>query len=150
MSSIWMDHRDRKPEERIGVVPPRPTACPPAPSPIILDHAMSARAGLSGVTGESVPARQVDAVLAERGERYGRFGDVACTAQGLKNLMRASTGWTRLSASQREGLEMIQCKIARMLHGDPAYLDNIVDICGYAELVHIAMRSASAGAAPVK
>lgn len=35
---------------------------------------------------------------------------------------------------------MIQCKVARMLHGDPAYMDNIVDICGYAELVHAEMR----------
>lgn len=150
MSSIWQDHFDRKPEDPSGIVPPRPTACPPVPAPIILEHAIPTRADPPSASRTSAPARQVDAVLAERGERYGHFGDVACTAQSLKNLMRTSPGWTRLSASQREGLDMIQCKIARMLHGDPSYLDNIVDICGYAELVHAAMRSAAPGAASVK
>ena len=36
---------------------------------------------------------------------------------------------------------MIQHKIARMLNGDPTYLDNIVDISGYATLVQQSMEA---------
>ena len=113
MSSIWMGDHSTVPGSRDAA----PAPATPTPPPIVLRHQ-----------------------LAERGARYGEFGDVARTAQGLMNTMRVAPGWTRLTAAQREGLDMIQCKVARMLHGDPAYMDNIVDICGYAELVHVAMR----------
>ena len=36
---------------------------------------------------------------------------------------------------QREALEMIAHKIARILNGDPNYADNWIDIAGYATLV---------------
>ena len=36
---------------------------------------------------------------------------------------------------QREALEMIQHKVARILNGDPTYTDNWIDIAGYATLV---------------
>ncbi len=55
--------------------------------------------------------------------------------------MRTTPGWKRLSNAQREGLEMVQHKIARMLNGDPTYLDNIVDISGYATLVQQSMEA---------
>lgn len=74
-------------------------------------------------------------VLAEREARYGKFAHHAAIAQGLKAVMMASDGWGRLNASQREALEMIQHKIARILNGDPAYGDNWVDVSGYATLV---------------
>ena len=35
----------------------------------------------------------------------------------------------------KESLEMVQHKIARILNGDPAYVDNWVDIIGYVKLV---------------
>lgn len=86
----------------------------------------------------------VHRILNERGERYGSFEANAHTAQTLKQAMRAAPGWGLLSDAQREGLEMIQHKVARMLHGDTKYLDNIVDICGYANLVCDAMQRAVA------
>lgn len=83
----------------------------------------------------------VDATLAERGSRYGDFKDNARVSQVLKSVMHATPSWTELTDVQKEGLEMIQHKIARMLNGDPTYLDNIVDIIGYATLVKEAMEA---------
>jgi len=77
----------------------------------------------------------VGALLVNRGKRYGRFQDHAVISQGLQDVMRTAPGWQRLSPSQRESLQMVQHKIARVLNGDPTYADNFVDIAGYAKLV---------------
>jgi len=77
----------------------------------------------------------VEAILEERGQRYGVFADHANIAQALKDEMRTSPGWKRLSPDQREALEMVQHKVARILNGDPDYADSWVDIAGYAQLV---------------
>ncbi len=77
----------------------------------------------------------VDSTINERGERYGKFNDGANIMQTLKNVMRETDGWERLTASQREALEMIQHKIGRVLNGDPNYDDNWRDICGYSQLI---------------
>lgn len=95
-------------------------------------------------TGHGRAQAMVHRILNERGERYGSFEANAHTAQTLKQAMRGAPGWVLLSNAQREGLEMIQHKIARMLHGDTKYLDNIVDICGYASLVCDSMQRAAA------
>jgi len=49
--------------------------------------------------------------------------------------LREHPGWSRLSSVQREGLSMIQHKIARIMCGDPNYYDHWHDIQGYAKLV---------------
>ena len=77
----------------------------------------------------------VDSTINERGERYGKFNEGANIMQTLKNVMRETDGWERLTASQREALEMIQHKIGRVLNGDPNYDDNWRDICGYSQLI---------------
>lgn len=74
-------------------------------------------------------------VLAERGTRYGEFKEHALIAQNLKYDMKQAPGWQRLDADQREALEMVQHKIARILNGDPNYADSWTDIAGYAKLV---------------
>lgn len=73
--------------------------------------------------------------LNERGARYGRFSAQAEISQGLKDLMQVTPNWEKLQANQREALEMIQHKIARLLNGDPNYDDSWHDIAGYATLV---------------
>lgn len=75
----------------------------------------------------------VDATLAERGKRYGRFKDHAAISQGFKMIMDGRTDL--LADDQREALEMICHKMARILNGDPNYVDSWVDIAGYAKLV---------------
>ena len=77
----------------------------------------------------------VEKTLQERGARYGDFTDHAAICQGIKMLMMASAGWPRLSFVQKQALEVIADKIARILSGDPNYADNWHDIQGYAKLV---------------
>ncbi len=78
---------------------------------------------------------EVEETITERGNRYGKFSDGAEIMQSLKNVMRESEGWSKLSDSQKEGLEMIQHKIGRVLNGGPNYDDNYRDIAGYATLL---------------
>ena len=49
--------------------------------------------------------------------------------------MKLTAGWSALAPHQKESLEMIQHKIARILNGDPNYSDSWHDISGYATLV---------------
>jgi len=82
--------------------------------------------------------------LAERGSRYGEFIEHAKIAQALQMIMHGSaahhgeiikTRWDNLDADMRQALTTIADKIARILNGDPAYIDNWHDIQGYARLV---------------
>lgn len=77
----------------------------------------------------------INETLKQRGERYGEFTGHAEISQKLKTVMIEARGWDRLSYSQREALEMIAHKIARILNGDPNYIDNYIDISGYSTLI---------------
>ena len=85
----------------------------------------------------------IEQTLAERGNRYGDFTDHARLCQELKSLMQTfaparwttSAPWNHLSDVQKQALEVIADKIARILSGDPNYADNWHDIQGYAKLV---------------
>lgn len=76
-----------------------------------------------------------EALITERGSRYGKFKDGAAIMQELKFVMREVDGWHNLTPSQREALDMIQHKIGRILNGDPTYDDSWKDIAGYAKLI---------------
>lgn len=78
---------------------------------------------------------QTEALIAERGTRYGEFKDGAAIMQQLKDVMKGAPKWEALKPSQKEALEMIQHKIGRILNGDPDYDDNWKDIAGYATLI---------------
>jgi hypothetical protein len=56
---------------------------------------------------------------------------------GMKDYMREHIGWDRLSAHQREALDMIMHKVSRILNGNPNHKDSWVDIEGYAHIVAI-------------
>ena len=77
----------------------------------------------------------IKAMLAGREARYGSFEGHARISQDLKEVMHERSGWDRLKPDQREALEMVQHKVARILNGDPTYADNWIDIAGYATLV---------------
>lgn len=72
-------------------------------------------------------------ILTRNEKDYGSFKDLAGISQTLKTLIDVKG--EKLSASQTEALEMIMVKIARILNGNPDYIDNWVDIAGYAQLV---------------
>lgn len=77
----------------------------------------------------------ITTTLQERGNRYGSFFDHANIAQNTKNYWQDMPGWARMKNDQRQALEVIADKIARILNGDPNYVDNWHDIQGYAKLV---------------
>ncbi len=77
----------------------------------------------------------IKAMLAGRESRYGSFQGHAKIAQGLKAVMHERSGWDGLADDQKEALEMIQHKIARILNGDPNYHDSWLDVAGYATLI---------------
>lgn len=77
----------------------------------------------------------IKAMLAGREDRYGSFDGHAKISQALKRAMHQAPRWASLADDQKEALEMAQHKIARILNGDPNYLDNWVDLVGYSQLV---------------
>lgn len=79
----------------------------------------------------------VDAILAERGSRYGKFTGHAQIAQELKQVIaaHAQKRLKVLRPNQQEALDMICHKIGRIINGDPNYADSWIDIAGYAKLV---------------
>jgi hypothetical protein len=72
--------------------------------------------------------------LNDRESKYGQFGQVATSAQALKSLTRASPAFHRMTAVQREAIEMILLKTCRIIYGDPMHFDSWRDIAGYAAL----------------
>lgn len=74
-------------------------------------------------------------ILDERQKTHGDYYCVAGTAQELKDALRRGKNWKILEDTQKEALEMVATKIARMLSGDHLYLDNVVDIIGYMTLL---------------
>ena len=82
-------------------------------------------------------------VLAERAKTHGDFYDVATMAQELKDAFRRGRTWPLLDDMEREALQMIASKIARILSGNPHEPDHYRDIAGYATLIERAICSAS-------
>lgn len=77
----------------------------------------------------------MDDLLEQRRQTHGDFPDVAVIAQKTKDIWRAGARWETLSPVQREGLEMIAHKAARIVRGDANHLDHWRDIAGYAQRV---------------
>lgn len=79
----------------------------------------------------------IDATLNERGKRYGKFVGHAMLSQALKIDIEAHMErvGTDLALDQKEALDMICHKIARIINGDPDYADSWIDIAGYAKLI---------------
>lgn len=78
---------------------------------------------------------KIDAILAERGKRYGTFMGHARVTQALKQAMYDHPNYAGLPTDAQEALEMIVHKIGRIVNGDPNYADSWDDIAGYAKLV---------------
>jgi hypothetical protein len=74
-------------------------------------------------------------ILSEREQTHGAYREVASYSQALKQLMRSSRNWERLDVAQAQALEVVADKVARILCGDPGFLDHWQDASGYFELV---------------
>ena len=74
-------------------------------------------------------------ILAEREATHGNFAATALIAQRFKDVSKNTPNWNgNLTDVQRETLEAIFTKIARILSGDPNHPDHWRDIEGQARL----------------
>jgi hypothetical protein len=79
-------------------------------------------------------------LLAARKTTHGDFAEQAKVTQALKNALtqalikRAMNNQPQLSPMQRESLDMIMLKVARIVAGDANFADHWDDIAGYALL----------------
>ena len=76
----------------------------------------------------------INDLLIVRGKTHGDYNDHARITQNLKAMIYNEVNFHRLSATQRETLDMIAHKIGRILAGDPDFRDHWADIAGYAKL----------------
>ena len=77
----------------------------------------------------------INAVLEERGARYGTFMGNAIVAQSLKKAAHTEQ-YFKLAPDQRESIDQILSKISRIVTGNAGnYIDSWTDIVGYAKLV---------------
>ena len=76
-------------------------------------------------------------ILEERGARYGKFIDVSKATTEIQLAVYTNMGEKveSLNPDQMIALDMICHKIARIAVGDADYVDNWIDIAGYAQLV---------------
>lgn len=95
----------------------------------------------------AAPRDVVAKITQERGSVYGPFLHNAIVAQGIKAAIREFPApfitprkWEELPLDVREGLDYIAGKIARIVTGDPEYLDNWDDIAGFATIVAARIR----------
>lgn len=84
---------------------------------------------------EDTPAVERDSLLAERQTTHGNFEDNALISQAIKDLLRSGPGWLRLSAIERESMDMIALKFSRILSGKSMSKQHWEDVRGYAALV---------------
>lgn len=71
-------------------------------------------------------------ILNERQQAYGEFDKCAEISQSIKQIIANND--EKLPNFQREALEMIAVKMARILNGRQDHKDNWQDIAGYAQL----------------
>lgn len=89
----------------------------------------------AGIHATSAQPTGIHATLSERGQNYGAFATHAAISQALKTVMHGTDGWGKMQPDQRECLEMVMHKIARLLNGNPQFLDTYRDCVGYLQLV---------------
>ena len=77
---------------------------------------------------------EIRKLLDLRAETHGHRPDVAEFSQELKSTFSQQLEWGTMAPQQREALEMIAVKIARIVKGDPHEADHWADIAGYASL----------------
>lgn len=73
-------------------------------------------------------------LLKTRQTTHGSFADNARHGQDLRNLFRSGEGWGDMPDVHREALDMIACKLSRILSGQSSHADHWDDIAGYAAL----------------
>lgn len=73
-------------------------------------------------------------VLVEREATHGDFRETAAFSQNFKSICRLAPAYEKLPPEQREALDLICTKLARVLVGNNMEKDHWKDIAGYAKL----------------
>ena len=76
----------------------------------------------------------VNVMLNKKEKTHGLYKETANLSQSLKDVFRSGKNWANLTDVQKESLEMIALKIARVLNGNAAHRDHWDDVAGYAAL----------------
>ena len=79
------------------------------------------------------PAELPSSVLQERSATHGDFEHYAAVSQSLKAALAGGKRWAYMHSAQREALEAVMGKLARIVTGDPDFLDHYRDIVGYTQ-----------------
>src|SRR6266403_2258391 len=87
------------------------------------------------VKDQMLPGGITKALLTDRHSTHGSFEDNARISQGLKEWMRGSPGWSKLTDVEREAMDMIALKFSRVLSGKSLEKQHWEDIVGYGQLV---------------
>lgn len=77
----------------------------------------------------------INEILAEREKTHGSFDTHSILSQAFKEIMQNSLQWKNLPPYQKEALDMVSHKIARILNGEAYFLDHWQDLVGYLQLV---------------
>ena len=72
--------------------------------------------------------------LLDRRDIYGNYKNISLTSQKMKKVFN-DTYSIELDEYEKEAIDMILHKIARIAHSKKKYVDNWRDIIGYAQLV---------------
>jgi len=75
-----------------------------------------------------------EAVVDEREATHGDFKHTAELSQSLKMVMHSAINWPTMAATQKDAIEMMLVKLARIGSGDATCADHWIDIAGYANL----------------
>ena len=73
-------------------------------------------------------------IINERAKTHGDYKSTAAWSQSLKDMFRSSGNWNTMTDGQKEALEMIAVKLARLLNGNPQFPDHWDDLAGYGQL----------------
>ena len=76
----------------------------------------------------------INGILHEREKTNGDYATLATISQSLKQIAQTSKNWDSMNDAQREAIEMMAHKWARILNGEPHFRDHWDDIAGYATL----------------
>ena len=83
---------------------------------------------------DEMEIEDMNPLLNKREKTHGNYRDVASMSQSLKELIRSGKNWDKMNDGQKEALEMVSVKLARILSGDKDFRDHWDDIVGYAQL----------------
>lgn len=76
----------------------------------------------------------VKETLKARRKTHGEYKETALISQTFKDAARSGSSWSNMTAAQKESVDMVLHKVARIVCGNPNEPDHWVDIQGYAKL----------------